>query len=81
MPELRDRVLYPPAGWLSLGLVAVMALALAWSVQGAAWLPQLEYLAPLALYAVLVGGILGVLPVSIVVTLPVGALIGGLMVL
>ena len=81
MADLRDRVLYPPAGWLSLGLVAVMALALAWSVQGAAWLPQLEFLAPLALYAVLVGAILGVLPVSIVITLPVGALIGGLMVL
>ena len=81
MADLRDRVLYPPAGWLSLGLVAAMALALAWSVQGAAWLPQLEFLAPLALYAVLVGAILGVLPVTIVITLPVGALIGGLMVL
>ena len=81
MPDLRDRLLYPRAGWLSLGLIAVMALALAWSVQGAAWLPRLEYLAPLALYAVLAGAILGVLPLSVVITLPVGALVGGLVVL
>ena len=81
MPDLRDRVLYPRAGWLSLGLLAVMALALAWSVQGAAWLPRLEFLAPLALYAVLFGAILGVLPLSILVTLPLSALVGGLVVL
>jgi hypothetical protein len=81
VPDLKDRVLYPRAGWLSLGLIAVMALALAWSVQGAAWLPHLEYLAPIALYAVLVGAILGVLPVTVVITLPVGALIGGLLVI
>jgi len=81
VPDLRDRLLYPRAGWLSLGLIAVMALALAWSVQGAAWLPRLEYLAPLALYAVLAGAILGVLPLSVVITLPVGALVGGLVVL
>jgi transglutaminase-like putative cysteine protease len=81
VPDLRDRVLYPRAGWLSLGLLAVMALALAWSVQGAAWLPRLEYLAPLALYAVLFGAILGVLPLSVLVTLPLSALVGGLVVL
>ena len=38
MPSLRERFLYPRAGWLSLGLLAVMALAVAWSVQGARWL-------------------------------------------
>ena len=81
MPDLRDRLLYPRAGWLSLGLIAVMALAVAWSVQGAAWLPHLDYLAPLALYAVLAGAILGVLPLSVVITLPMGALVGGLVVL
>ena len=81
MPDLRDRLLYPRAGWLSLGLVAVMALAVAWSVQGAAWLPDLDYLAPVALYAVLAGAVLGVVPLSVVITLPVGALVGGLVVL
>ena len=81
VPELRERVLYPRPGWLSLGLIAVMALALAWSIQGAAWLPRLEYLAPVALYAVLAGAVLGVLPLSVVVTLPLSAIVGGLVVL
>ena len=81
MPDLRDRILYPRAGWLSLGLIAVMGLAVAWSIQGAEWLPRLDYLAPVALYAVLAGAILGVLPISIVITLPLGAIVGGLVVL
>jgi hypothetical protein len=38
VPELRERLFAPRAGWLSLGLLVVMGLALAWSVQGAAWL-------------------------------------------
>ena len=76
MPDLRERLLYPRAGWLSLGLLAVMALALAWSVQGAGWLEQLEFLAPLALWAVLAGALLGMLRTTIVFTLPIGAVIG-----
>ena len=76
MPDLRERLLYPRAGWLSLGLLAVMGLALAWSVQGAAWLEQLDYLAPVALWAVLAGALLGVLRWTIVVTLPLAALVG-----
>jgi len=79
--ELRERLLYPRAGWLSLGLLAVMGLALAWAVQGAEWLTQLEFLPPVALWAVIVGALLGVLPVTIVVTLPLGAIIGGAVVL
>jgi transglutaminase-like putative cysteine protease len=74
--ELWDRVRYPRAGWLSLGLLAVMALSVAWSVQSAAWLDQLEFLAPLALWAVLFGGLIGVVRVSILVSLPLGALLG-----
>lgn len=81
MPELRERLLYPRAGWLSLGLLAVMALALAWSVQGAGWLDQLDFLVPVALVAVVAGGIMGALRMTIVATLPVGALIGTAMVL
>ena len=76
MPDLRERILYPRAGWLSLGLIAVMALSVAWSVQEAAWLDQLDYLAPLAIWAVLVGALIGVLRMSIVFALPVGAVIG-----
>jgi transglutaminase-like putative cysteine protease len=74
--ELLDRIRYPRAGWLSLGLLAVMALSVAWSVQGAAWLDRLEYLAPLALWAVLFGGLIGVVRVSILISLPLGALLG-----
>ncbi|HEX7225224.1 MAG TPA: hypothetical protein VF367_06570, partial [Candidatus Limnocylindria bacterium] len=81
MPDLRERLLYPRAGWLSLGLLAAMALALAWSVQGAAWLEQLDFLAPLAVWAVLAGALIGVLRWTIVVSLPLGALIGAALVL
>ena len=42
MHELWDRIRYPRAGWLSLGLLVVMALAVAWSVQEAGWLDQLD---------------------------------------
>src|SRR5688500_20141940 len=81
VPDLRERILYPRAGWLSLGLLVVMALALSWAVQGAQWLDQLEYLPPVGFWAILTGALLGVLPLSVVITLPVGALIGAAVVL
>ena len=65
MADLRERLLYPKAGWLSLGLLLVMALALTWAVQGAEWLDQLEFLPPVALWALVAGAILGVLPISV----------------
>lgn len=76
MPELRERFLYPRAGWLSLGLLVVMALALAWSVQGAGWLEQMDYLVPLGIWAVVVGGLLGMVRTTIVATIPIGAVTG-----
>lgn len=76
MADLRERFLYPRAGWLSLGLLVVMALALAWSVQGAAWLDQMDYLVPLGMWAVVVGGLLGMLRTTIVATIPASAIIG-----
>jgi transglutaminase-like putative cysteine protease len=81
VPSLRERFLYPRAGWLSLGLLVVMTLAVAWSVQGANWLDQMEFLAPVALWGVIFGALLGMLRISIVFTLPVGALIGTFVVL
>ncbi|MEO7296063.1 MAG: transglutaminaseTgpA domain-containing protein [Candidatus Limnocylindria bacterium] len=81
MPELRERLLYPRAGWLSLGLLLVMALALSWAVQGANWLDQLDFLPPVALWAIVAGALLGVVPLSVVITLPLGAITGGLVVL
>lgn len=76
MPELRDRFLYPRAGWLSMGLLTVMALALAWSLQGAAWLEQMDYLVPLGISAVMIGGLLGMVRGTIVATIPIGAVVG-----
>ena len=76
MSELWDRFRYPRAGWLSLGLLMVIALSVAWSVQDAGWLDQLEYLAPIAVWAVLFGGLIGIVRGSILISLPLGALIG-----
>ncbi|MGI8659054.1 MAG: transglutaminase TgpA family protein [Candidatus Limnocylindria bacterium] len=81
MSDLRERILYPRAGWLSLGLLVVMGLALAWAIQGPEWLEQLEFLPPVAFWAMLVGAALGVLRVSIVFTLPASAIAGGAVVL
>lgn len=81
VPDLRGRLVYPRAGWLSLGLLAVMALAVVWSVQGAMWLEQMDFLPPVALWAVLAGALLGALRSSIVWTLPLGAVTGAAVVL
>jgi transglutaminase-like putative cysteine protease len=58
-----------------------MALAVAWSVQGANWLEQMEFLAPIALWAVLFGALLGMLRISIVYTIPAGAILGAIVTL
>ena len=79
--ELTDRLRYPRAGFVSAVLLGVMALALAWSVQGAEWLEQMDFLVPVALYAVIAGTLLGMLRGSIVWALPVGALFGAAVVL
>ena len=76
MPDLRERVLYPKAGWLSLGLLVLMALALTWAIQGAEWLDQLEFLPPIALWAMVLGALLGVLPLSVAAVLPISAVVG-----
>jgi transglutaminase-like putative cysteine protease len=76
VPEARTHVEAPRPGWLSLGLLLVMALALAWSVQGAAWLERMDYLVPVALWAIALGALLGWLRWTIVITLPLSALIG-----
>lgn len=76
MPDLRERILYPRAGWLSLGLLVIMGLALSWAVQGAHWLDQLEFLPPVAFWAILSGALLGVLSMRVVFALPLSAIIG-----
>jgi transglutaminase-like putative cysteine protease len=81
VPDLRERLLYPRAGWLSLGLLVVMGLALSWAVQGAGWLDQLEFLPPVSFWAILAGALLGVLPLSVVLVLPLSAIVGAAVVL
>ena len=76
MPAWLDRWLRPREGWLSFGLLFVMLLALGWSVQKAAWLRDLEFLIPVAFYAVVLGAILGLTRLSVVFTLPIAALAG-----
>lgn len=76
MPDPRQRAATAPPGWLSLGLLMVMALALAWAVQEAAWLEQMDYLVPVVLWAVAAGALLGWLRWSIVAILPLAAVVG-----
>ncbi len=76
VPDPRDHPTTPPPGWLSLGLLVVMALALSWSVQGAAWLEQMDYVVPVSLWAIGAGALLGWLRWSILATLPLAALLG-----
>jgi len=79
--ELVDRYLRPREGWLSLGLLFVMLLAVGWSVQKAAWLTGLEFLVPVAFYAVVLGALLGLTRWSVVFTVPISALAGTAIVL
>ncbi len=81
MPEGLRRFTHPREGWLSMGLLFVMLLALTWSVQSAGWLERLEFLGPVAFYGVLAGALLALMPVSVVFTLPTGAVLGCLIVL
>lgn len=76
MPDLRQRLFSPRAGWLSLGLLLVMVLAVAWAIQGAKWLDQLEFLPPVGFWALVVGALLGVLRLPILASLPLAAAIG-----
>ena len=81
MPNVRERMLHPREGWLTLGLLIVMLLCLGWSVIGAGWLAQLDFLLPLAVFGVVCGVLLGLSSLSVVYTLPIGAIIGAGLVL
>ncbi|HET7141903.1 MAG TPA: DUF3488 and transglutaminase-like domain-containing protein [Candidatus Limnocylindria bacterium] len=81
MPDWTQRYLHPREGWLSAVLLLVMALCVVWSVQAAHWLPQAEFLTPIAFYAVAAGLLLGVSRLSVTAVLPISATIGALLVL
>ncbi len=81
MPELVRRFVLPREGWLSGVLVMVMLLALAWSVQHAGWFDPISFVIPIAYLAALTGALLGLTRLSVVIVLPVSALLGGWVVL
>jgi transglutaminase-like putative cysteine protease len=76
MPDELRRLVRPREGWLSLGLLFVMLLALGWAIQRAAWLDHLDFVVPVAFWGMLAGALLALLPISVVFTLPLGALAG-----
>jgi transglutaminase-like putative cysteine protease len=76
MPDWLRRLARPREGWLSYFLLAVMLLSLGWSVQAAGWLQREDFLVPIALAGSLLGSVLGLLPWSVVATLPISALAG-----
>jgi len=76
MRELYRRFLRPREGWLSLGLLFVMLLSVGWSVQRAGWFDLLDFLVPVAFWAVIAGAVLGLTRLSVVVVLPAGGLLG-----
>ncbi|MDQ2941108.1 MAG: DUF3488 and transglutaminase-like domain-containing protein [Chloroflexota bacterium] len=78
MSSFSDRLAKPREGWLSLILLVIMLLSLAWAVQAAGWLEQSEYLVPVALLAALFGALLAVTPLSVALTIPIAALLGAL---
>jgi Transglutaminase-like superfamily/TgpA N-terminal domain len=74
--ELYRRFLQPREGWLSLALLCVMLMSVAWSVQRAAWFEQLDFLVPVALCAAIAGALLGITRWSVVAALPFSGLLG-----
>jgi hypothetical protein len=76
VPDWLRPYLRPREGWLSLGLLLVMLLSLGWSVQRADWIPDTDYLIPVAFYAILLGALLGLTRLSVVGVLPLGAIAG-----
>jgi transglutaminase-like putative cysteine protease len=76
MPEWLSRFLKPREGWLALALLIVMLLSVGWSVQRTNWIDQTEFLVPIALYASVLGALLGLTRLSVVAVLPISALVG-----
>ncbi len=76
MPEGLRRYLQPREGWLSAALLMVMLLSLGWCVQRAVWLEQMEFLVPIAFFALLLGTVLALSPLSVTLTLPISAVVG-----
>ncbi len=76
MSDLLDRYLRPREGWLALALLVVMLLSVGWSVQRTEWIPQTEFLVPIALYGAVLGALLGLTRLSVVAVIPISATVG-----
>ncbi len=76
MPEWLRRFVRPREGWLACFLVLVMLLSLGWAVQRAGWLAQSDYLVPVAVWASVLGALLGISTLTVVAVLPISAVVG-----
>ena len=81
MPELARRFLRPREGWIAFFLLCVMLLSLTWSVQSAEWLTLLDYIGPVAIWGAVLGLVLGLLPISVAIVIPIAAVLGAAVVL
>jgi transglutaminase-like putative cysteine protease len=76
VPDWLRRYLRPREGWLSWVLLFIMLLSLGWSVQRADWIPQHNFVVPVAFWAALIGALLGLSRLRVVAVLPLSALAG-----
>ncbi|HEX9634386.1 MAG TPA: transglutaminaseTgpA domain-containing protein [Candidatus Limnocylindria bacterium] len=81
MSEWLRPYLRPREGWLALGLLFVMLLSLGWSIQEAAWIDSLEFIVPVAFFAVVLGALFGLSRLSVAIVLPLSAVLGTAIVL
>ena len=71
----------PREGWLSLALLLVIVLAVAWSVQGAEWLNRMDFLVPVALFGVASGTALALTTARAPLAIVAGAFLGAAVVI
>jgi transglutaminase-like putative cysteine protease len=76
VPDWLRRYLRPREGWLSWALLLAMLLSLGWAVQRANWIPQDEFLVPVAFWGALIGALLGLTRLRVLLVLPLSALAG-----
>ncbi|MFN2483855.1 MAG: transglutaminaseTgpA domain-containing protein [Candidatus Limnocylindria bacterium] len=71
----------PREGWLSVGLLLIMVLAIAWSVEAAGWLAHLQFLVVVAIFSVAAGTAAALSALPAVGAISAGAVAGGLIVM
>ena len=76
MPDWVRRYMRPREGWLSWVLLFTMLLSLGWSVQRAGWIPQHDFVVPVAFWGALVGALLGLSRLRVLLVLPLSAVAG-----